>query len=100
MGALMPFSKEKIVGTWFGLFAMCLAAGITLILGLALSVEYESTCTTNEAGKTNCNTRSAWKGWSGLPVEAIAGLGGTISAAAAAYGFAQKRKDEQQEGEK
>ena len=96
----MSSKSEKIVGTWFGLFAMCLAAGLTLILGLALSVEYESTCTTNEAGKTSCNTRSAWKGWSGMPVEAIAGLGGTISAAAAAYGFAKKRKDDQEEGQK
>lgn len=90
---------KKIVSTAFGLLAMCLASGVTLILGLALSIEYESSCTTNEAGKTFCNTRSAWKGWSGLPIEALAGIGGTFSAAAAAYGFAQKRKDDKEEGE-
>lgn len=88
----MPKS-EKIVGTWFGLFAMCLASGLVLILGLALSIEYESSCTTSETGKTACSTRSAWKGWSGIPVEILAGLGGTSSAALAAYGFARRSKD-------
>lgn len=96
----MAFNREKIVGTWFGLFAMCLASGVTLLLGLALSVEYESVCTTSETGKTSCNTRSAWKGWSGLPIEALAGIGGTSSAAFAAWRLAQKPKDDQEEGQK
>lgn len=82
----MPSKKEKIVGTAFGILAMCLTASIVLIFGIALSVEYESNCATNEAtGKINCNTRSAWRGWSGVPIQAIAGALGTAGGAYAAY---------------
>lgn len=77
---------EKIVSTGFGIFAMCLTAGIVLIFGIIFSVEYESSCVTNEqTGKVACSTKSAWKGWSGVPVQSLAGAIGTAGGAYAAY---------------
>lgn len=91
---------EKVVSTAFGIFAMVLTAGVVLILGLALSVEYESNCSTNEeTGKTSCSTKSAWKGWSGIPIQGLAGAIGTAGGAYAAYkaGHRQKSNEEGEE---
>lgn len=78
--------REKVVSTGFGLFTMCLTLLIALIVGAAFSVEYESSCSTSESsGKTLCTTRSAWKGFSGIPIEPLAGVAGSIGGALALY---------------
>lgn len=84
---------ERTVSTAFGILAMCLTSGIVLIAGLALSIEYESNCTTSEAtGRTLCSTKSAWKGWTGIPIQSLAGAAGTAGGAYAAYRFGRKQQ--------
>lgn len=88
---------EKVISTGYGIFAMCLTAFVVLLFGVIFSVEYESNCTTNEAtGKVLCTTRSAWKGWSGIPIEPLAGAIGT---AVGAYALFLKTRNGQNHGD-
>lgn len=82
----MATRPEKTISTGYGIFAMCLTAFVVLLFGVIFSIEYESNCSTNEVtGKVLCTTRSAWKGWSGIPIEPLAGAIGTAVGAYALY---------------
>ncbi|MGL4618731.1 MAG: hypothetical protein ACRCZS_06680 [Chroococcidiopsis sp.] len=51
-----------------------LASGAILAL---FSSSYESSCTPNETGKTICTTTVKFRGWEGLPLQALPGAIGT-----------------------
>ena len=88
-------AKEKTVNTTVGIALLCLTILIVLGFGALFSAEYESTCTTNEGtGKSVCTTRSAWKGWSALPIQALAGASGAAAAGFAAFKTARKQDDD------
>lgn len=89
-------AKDKVIGTTVGIALMCLTAVIVCIFGALLSIEYESNCTTQEdTGKTLCTTRSAWKGWSGVPIQSLASAVGIAAGGYAAWKTARKQDDDE-----
>ncbi len=72
--------KEVVVSPVTSIFIMLttvFAVMATGAIAAVFSTQYESSCTPDATGKINCTQSFKFLGWSGLPLQGLAGAVGT-----------------------
>lgn len=75
---LLALQERRVVGKGYGIYALAVTIPVVLLIGIAFSFQWDESCSRVEGQKgRTCTQNLTWKGWQGVPLQAIGSAVGT-----------------------